>query len=303
MELTAAPTAIPARNGGFFHVGAGLGDVARRFYLTDTYERLASLEEPTFILCFSHNPSAMDFFRFHPNHRNLVTCDLGHIYLSLQSDPSFDNRELNRKLFSLCGFTPEQDLSRRREPKPIGHFHAPDSLGNITGHVVLHPFGRGWGDWPPATCELVKTALRAVPASVGIFVVSADYTSPEGRRKTETFSCDLPNVTVLKNLSGPATFSLVASASRFIGTGSALAQVAAFERIPSVILHPQRCSDFKPPYNAYSRTVWDSNGISVPFDACPLPELRESLERFLRNPEAVPVMREEFASFAPIRAL
>ncbi len=302
MELTPAKPEPPARSGGFFHVGGGLGDVARRFYLTDTYERLASLAEPTFILSFSHNPSVMDFFRFHPNHRNLITCDLGHIYLSLQSDPFFDKRALNPTIFSLCGFTPAQELSRRREPRPIGHFHAPDSLGKISGHIVLHPFGRGWGDWPAATCELVKSALRAVPAAVRIFVVSADYTSPEGRRKTETFSCDLPNVTVLKNLSAPATFSLVATASRFIGTGSALAQVAAFERIPSVILHPQRCSDFQPPYNDYSRTVWAANGISVAFDACPPEALRENLERFLRDPERTPVMRGEFANFAPIPA-
>ena len=300
MELTAASSSIPARSGGFFHVGGGLGDVARRFYLTDTYERLDSLAKPTFILCFSHNPSAMDFFRFHPNHRNLLLCDLGHVYMALLHDPSFDNRGLNQKLFSLCGFSPADQLAMRREPKPIGHFHAPDSIGNISGHVVIHPFGRGWGDWPPATCELVKTALRAVPEFVRVFVVSADYTAADGRRKVESFSCDLPNVTVLKNLSAPATFSLVASASRFIGNISALAQVAAFERIPSVILHPERCSDFKPPYNDYSRTIWNSNSITAAFDACPLPQLRENLERFLQSPEVMPVMREEFASFAPI---
>jgi hypothetical protein len=129
-------------------------------------------------------------------------------------------------------------------------------------------------------------------------VVSADYTATDGKRKIESFPCDLPHVTLLKNLSAPATFSLVASASRFIGNMSALAQVAAFEGVPSVILHPARCTDFKPPFNGYSRTIWESNGIAVPHDGCESTVLREALERFLSEPTARPVMREEFADIA-----
>ena len=283
----------------FVFVGGGLGDVARRFYLTNTYEGLAVLTEPTFVLSWCHNPAALEFFRFHPNHGNLVLVDLGHIYMDFMRGPKMDGGEVNRRLFALAGLVEKQQLTKSREPRPLGHFHAPDSIAS-DGHVVLHPFGRGWGDWPPETCEAVRTALRAVPSEVRVFVISADYVSADGRTKVESFPCDLPNVTVLKNLSAPAAFTLVATASRFIGTMSALGQVAAFEQVPAIVLHPSRCSDFQPPYNNYSKAIWNGNGIAIPYDAVPATTLAQSLRNFLSEPTRRPVMREEFAPISPV---
>ena len=158
----------------FVFVGGGLGDVARRFYLSDTYELLGTRTEPLFVLCFSHNPAALDFFRFHPNHKNLMLMDLGHIYMSFIHDPRFDKKKINETLFAMCGFSDSDLLARRRDPKPIGRFFAPDFIADSNGHVVVHPFGRGWGDWPDSVNDQIREALRALPDETRIFVISAE---------------------------------------------------------------------------------------------------------------------------------
>jgi hypothetical protein len=251
------------------------------------------------VACFSHNPSALEFFRFHPNHRRIVLLDMGHLFMALERDRSVEPRERNRAVFKACELVESEQLTKSRPPRSIGHFHAPDNLKNTAGHIVLHPFGRGWGDWPPAACDAVRMALRAAPPSAPVFVIAADYVSTDGRTKHESFPCDLPNVTILKNLSAPAAFTLVATASRFIGTMSALSQVAAFENVPSIILHPSRCGDFKPPYTNYSRTIWQGNGIAIDHDSTAPALLVKTLEDFLRDPGVQPVMREAFAAIDP----
>ncbi|MDR3402001.1 MAG: hypothetical protein P4L99_05835 [Chthoniobacter sp.] len=287
-----APPIRTAPTQHFLFVGGGLGDVARRFYLSDTYELLSTLTEPTSVICFSHNPSARDFFRFHPNHRNIVLFDLGHIYMSFLRDPLIDKRKINQMLFSLCGFADADGLARQREPKPIGLFFAPDALTGVSNHIVVHPFGRAWGNWPRETVELVKAALRTVPPAVQIYVICADYIAADGRVKREGFSSDQANVKVLRNLSAPAVFSLVATASRFIGNLSSLAQVAAFERVPSVIIHPERCSDFKVPYSDYAKTIWKANGINLSYETTESTALTETLNRFFKDSPANINVRE-----------
>jgi hypothetical protein len=298
MQTPQIPGFTPKRP--FVFVGGGLGDVARRFYLSDTYELLKAVTEPISVICYSHNPSALDFFRFHPNHRNLILFDVGHIYTALLRDPLVEKPKINDLLIALCGFQNADLIARRREPKPIGHFFAPDIIAGSRGHVVIHPFGRGWGDWPPGIENCVRSALTVVPASVRVFVICADYIAADGRKKLESFICDQTNVTVLRNLSAPAVFSLVATASRFIGSMSALAQVAAFEAIPSVILHPVRCSDFKSPYSDYSKCIWRSNGTAVPYDSTQPKVISEILKGFLQDTMAEIVMRRDFNDLAPI---
>lgn len=274
--------------------------MARRLYLTDTYELLGTFTEPASVLCFSHNPSALDFFRFHPNAQRLVLIDAGHIYMAMFHDRTVDRKDINRRVFAICGFAESDFISRKREPKPIGFFHAPDAIQDSKGHIVIHPFGRGWGNWPEPVCEAVKAALLGVPETVRVFVISATYITADGHRRMESFPCDLPHVTVLQNLSAPAAFSLVASASRFIGTMSALAQVAAFEGIPSLVLHPGRCRDFQPPYSGYSKTIWGGNGIGFPYDSVPPPVLAESIRMFLRDFDRRPAVRDLFADMFTI---
>ncbi len=276
-------------------VGAGLGDVARRFYQTNTYQLLDTFAEPAWVLCFSHNPSALDFFRFHPNAHRLLLIDAGNTYMALLRDRSIDRSELNQRVFDVCGFAQEDFVARSRAPEPIGFFHAPDTLRDVAGHIVLHPFGRGWGNWPEPVCNVVRSALREVAPTSRVFVLCATHITTDGRRRIETFACDLPNVTVLENLSAPAAFSLVASAARFIGSMSALAQVAAFENVPSLVLHPARCTDFQPPYSPYSKTIWNANGLGIAYDLVAPATLREALGEFLASNEKRPVLREMFA--------
>jgi hypothetical protein len=285
-----APAALKGRP--FLFAGGGLGDVARRFYMTNTYEILESLDSPVSILCLSHNPSATEFFRFHRNSRNLIIVDVGHIYTTLVFDPKFDNRLINPTLIALCGFRDAEQLTKPRDPTPIGRFYAPDAIKGSSGHVVVHPFGRGWGDWPDETVSLLIQALRSVPAGVPIFVLCADYISSEGRIKSESFPLGIPNIRVLRNLSVPAAFSLVASASRFIGTCSSLAQVAAFENVPSLVLHPHRCSDFVHPYSNYGKTILQQNGAGIAYDRVSAEELKTALIAFLEKAPAPMVVRE-----------
>lgn len=277
------------------YVGAGLGDVARRLYLTDTYELLGTFTEPASILSFSHNPAALDIFRFHPNAQRLVLIDAGHIFMAFQRDRTVERKDLNRRVFEACGFVDSDFIARRREPKPIGFFHAPDAIGGAQGHVVIHAFGRGWGNWPEAVCETVRSALRDMPVPGRVFVICATHICTDGRRMIESFPCDLPHVTVLQNLSAPAAFSLVASASRFIGTMSALAQVAAFEGVSSLILHPDQCSDFRPPFSDYAKTILRANGMGIPYARLAEPAMGEAIRQFLQGCDRPVKVRDLFA--------
>lgn len=273
-------TSPPLRD-GFLFVGAGLGDVARRFYRTTTYELLNHLETPTPVICYSHNPSALEFFRFHPNHRNIILYDMGHYYMGLMRQGVREAAELNRRVFAVCGYSERDLLAKPRSPLPITCFHAPDTLPDTRGCIVVHPFGRGWGDWPTETCDRVVAALSTLPRSIKIFIIAAHYRSTDGRNKNEEFACALPNARILHNLSAPAAFSLVASASRFIGTMSSLAQVAAFERIPSVVLHPARCRDFGPDVNGYAKSILEADGVNLPYDTTDPAMLTNFLREFL----------------------
>lgn len=283
----------------FVFVGGGLGDVARRLYVTNSYEVLENRQETIHVCCFSHNPAALEFFRFHPSHRHIVLYDMGHLYMNLLADKSVDRKEINRTIFQQCGLVESEQLTKNHDPKPMRHFYAPDHVKGPGGHIVLHPFARGWKDWPKNICDLVRAALRDVPPTTQVYVISADYVSTDGRTKVESFPCDLPNVRLLKNLSAPAAFTLVATASRFVGTMSALAQVAAFEQVPSMVLHPARCTDFLPPYSNYSKTIWNANGVAIPYDKIAPEPLEESLRQFLADPARPLVMREEFQTIAP----
>lgn len=244
----------------------------------------------------------MEFFRFHPNASNLILIDASRVFQALCKDKTIDRKKLNLRLFEICGFAPTDFVAQKREPKPIGHFHAPDSVKS-TGHVVIHPFGRAWGQWPQATCDVVRTVLSQMPVPAQVFVISATYITSDGRHMRESFPCNLPNVTVLQNLSAPAAFSLVASASRFIGNLSSLAQVAAFERVPSLILYPERCSDYKPPYSAYAKRVWNANGIGICHETIEPWVLGETLRDFLWDCRQWLDVKQTFAKRFPVPEL
>lgn len=286
----------------FVFVGGGLGDVARRLYVTNTYDVLENRQETIHVCCFSHNPAALEFFRFHPSHRHIVLYDMGHLYMNLLRDKSVDRKEINRTIFAQCGLVNSEQLTKNHDPKPKRFFHAPDHLKDAKGHIVIHPFARGWKDWPENICDLVRAALNDVPSSVPVYIISADYVSTDGRTKIESFPCKLPNVRLLKNLSAPAAFTLVANASRFVGTMSALAQVAAFEQVPSMVLHPARCTDFLPPYSNYSKTIWNANGVAIPYDTIAPEPLEKSLRQFLAEPQNPFITRDQFHEVAPIPA-
>lgn len=270
------PSNNPLVANGFLYVGGGLGDVARRFYHSTTYEVLNSLLVPTPVICYSHNPGALEFFRFHPNCQNLVLFDVGHVYMHLLR-LGMRAGELDLAVFSACGFSEADKIATRRDPQPIRHFHAPDLISPIGNYIVVHPFARGWGDWPKPICETVADAVRSFSNAFKVYVIGSDYITADAFVKRERSFFDSREVIIVKNTSAPSVFTLVAGAKGFIGTMSSLAQVAAFERIPSLILHPKACKAFDDLNNGYGKTIRERQGINLAYDAVNGMELRSTI--------------------------
>ncbi len=270
-------------NEKFMLITGGLGDLARKFYLTDAYELLGRLSEPTPIVCASHNPSTLDFFRFHPNRANLVLLDVGHIYADLAKQVAMSADEKRRRLLEICGLPTGDDMTIGRRALPMKYFHCADRMRPAQPYVVVHPFSLGCGNWPSRLQKVVHDALIAC-TQAEVYVISAQYITARGQVKLEAFSSSGRKIRVLQNLSAPAAFSLVASASRFIGNMSSLAQVAAFEKVPSIILYPPRYRGFSSKPNPHSRTILNSNAIARSYNAITFPSLRKTLTTFLSHP-------------------
>jgi ADP-heptose:LPS heptosyltransferase len=262
----------------FIHVAGGLGDVARRLYHTTTYEVLDSLTEPILAICCSHNPSSLELFRYHKNSEHLVILDVGHIFRRRMHTERLKPFQALQSLLRQFALSPADQLAKPRVPEPIRRFHAPDLFATKGEYAVIHPSGRGWGDWPPEVKELVGRVITQ--SGLKAYVLCADYIAGDKQRKAETFPTHHANTTVLKNLSAPAAFTLVAGARKFIGTMSSLAQVAALEKVPSVVLYPSRCGDFKDPMSTYAKTILECGGLAFPFDQKPTDELEPELVEF-----------------------
>jgi hypothetical protein len=226
---------------------AGLGDVIRLCYLTRSHQHLTEARQPVQVLVASHNPFSMELFRVHRNAGNFVLYDLGHKYQEFLAQ-GLQGPMINR---ALCEFAGVDYAGLIREPAsdytPV--FHAPDDIASC-GHLVFQPFAGNnrYRALPPSWIEEVVQVLRRQPRRV--FLVTRNYLRSPGKGGDGTLH-DVEdarqwaggNLTVLENLSVPATLNLVKSAAALICSFSSLCQAAWFQKVPVAVYYPPDCRD------------------------------------------------------------
>jgi hypothetical protein len=226
---------------------AGLGDVIRSIYLTRSYQFISETKVPVKVLCASHNPFSLEIFRHHRNATNFLLHDLGHKYDEFLN-AGMRGEEINRALCEFAGVARAELVGGRfQRSAHVPVFDAPDDIAS-TGHVVFQPFTGSVANrnMPEDLLERVVSALRGLPCRV--FLVTRSY--PRKNMKGATIHAEEDarrfsggNITVLDQLSVPATLNLVKSCAVFMGSFSSLQQAAWFENKPVGLFYPPNWHD------------------------------------------------------------
>jgi len=224
---------------------AGLGDVIRACYLTGGYRVLCETTRPIPVVVASHNPFSIEIFRHHRNARNFILYDLGHKYLEFL-EAGLRGPEISRALCDFAGV----DYAGIIRGSAAGHvpvFDAPDNIPSA-GHVVFQPYaGVPERTLPGDLIEKTLGVLRKLPYPV--FIVTRSYPRTGGGRlvhsKEDARAFAGGNVSVLENLSTPATLNLVKSCRAYVGCWSSLQQAAWFERKPVAVFYPANYVDVR----------------------------------------------------------
>jgi hypothetical protein len=225
--------------------GAGLGDVIRSIYLTRSYQFISETTVPVKVLCASHNPYALEIFRYHRNARNFVLHDLGHKYEEFLN-AGLRGAEINRALCDFAGVLPSDLVSGRHD----GYVPVFDALDDIssTGHVVFQPYTGSVSSrvLPETLLQSIVQALRE--SSCRVFIVTRSYPRKGTRGQTIHAEEDAQrfaggNITVLEHLTVPATLNLIKTCAAYVGSWSSLQQAAWFEHKPVAVFYPPQWCD------------------------------------------------------------
>lgn len=221
----------------------GLGDVLIRCYRTSYWHRLESADDRVGVLLASVNPFSTELFRWHINRRWILLQDLSSL-LEFRKELNGGGPGIRRQLFDFAGIKWPgecEDFGRRPPAEWIPTFYAPDYQEEV-GHLIFHPFaGLPNRSIDQETINLILEVLSAYPGRV--FVPSRDFPRV-GIKKAVHMTEDLnefslpPNITILRNLTVPATLNLIRQSAGFIGTQSSLVLCAAHEGISSLALYP-----------------------------------------------------------------
>ncbi len=221
--------------------GAGLGDVIRMCYQSAGYRSLGEATEPVPVIVASHNPFSIEIFRHHRNARNFILYDLGHKYEEYLA-AGLRGPDISRALCQFAGVNYET-LARgpARGDAPV--FDAPDDVDS-SGHIVFQPFAgnASYRSLPQDMIGQIVDVLRKAPGRV--YVVTRSYLRTESDGKVAHAGEDARqfaggNVTVLENLSTPATLNLIKSCRAYVGSWSSLQQAAWFENKPVAVFYPR----------------------------------------------------------------
>jgi hypothetical protein len=230
----------PGRKFALF--SAGLGDAIRVIYKTDAYRQLCEATEPTPVIVATHNPFTSEIFRFHRNAKNFVIYDLGHKYQEL-FDAGVRGAEVNSRVCEFAGLDYADMIRGAARPDFVPPFDAPDDVGS-DGHLVLFPFAGSAGSrtWSPEFTARVVDVLRRQPRRV--YLVARSFVRREAGGRLIHADEDARrfaggNVTVLENLSVPATLNLVRRSAGYIGAWSSMQQAAWFDRRPVAVFYPK----------------------------------------------------------------
>ncbi len=259
---------------------AGLGDVIRSCYLNAAYRMLGEATRPLPVVVASHNPFSIEIFRHHRNARNFILYDLGHKYQEFQA-AGMPAAELNRSLCEFAGID-YAALIREKARGAVPVFDAPDDIAS-TGHIVFQPFAGGTAhrSLPPDLIARIVEVLRGLPWPT--FILTRSYprlgTGGKNIHTVEDASAFAGgSVTVLDQLTVPATLNLIKSCRAYVGSWSSLQQAAWLENKPVAVFHPPNYVDVE------ARTVYAfgmdrENTLACPFSQADM----ATLEAFLRR--------------------
>ena len=221
---------------------AGLGDVIRSCYLNAAYRVLSEATQPVPIIMASHNPFTVEIFRHHRNAKNFILYDLAHKYEEFLA-AGLQGVDIHRALCEFAGVD-HASLARGSANGHVPVFDAPDDIES-SGHIVLQPFAGNAAlrSLPAPLLENIVARLRTLPWPV--FIVTRSYIRCEGTGKFAHADEDARhfaggNITVLENLSTPATLNLIKNCRAFVGAWSSLQQAAWFENKPVAVFYPEK---------------------------------------------------------------
>ncbi|MFZ2281331.1 MAG: hypothetical protein WAW39_26265 [Prosthecobacter sp.] len=217
---------------------AGLGDVIRVCYQNASYRVLSETTQPVPVIMASHNPFSIEIFRHHRNAKNFILYDLAHKYVEF-FNAGLRGVDISRELCAFAGVDYAQ-LIRGPANGHVPVFDAPDNIPS-DGHIVFQPFaGVTERSLPPDLIEKTLQVLRKLPCRV--FIVTRSYPRSGGGKLVHNAEDGRAfaggNVTVLENLSTPATLNLVKSCRAYVGSWSSLQQAAWFEHKPVAVFYP-----------------------------------------------------------------
>lgn len=220
---------------------AGLGDVIRVMYQTNHYKHICEATKPVHVIVASHNPFTMEIFRFHRNAHNFILYDLGHKYEECIKNGVL-GPDITDTLLKFIGSNREQCVSGRCSPEFKPQFDAPDDVDS-KDHIIFQPFAGNHDarSFRPEFIEKIVDILRKQNKKV--FILTRSYIRKGISGKVVHDSEDAKqfeggNITVLDNLSVPATLNLVKNSSAYVGSWSSMQQAAWFENKPVAVFYP-----------------------------------------------------------------
>lgn len=219
---------------------AGLGDVIRVMYQSNHYKYICEATEPIHVIVASHNPFAMEIFKFHRNAHNFILYDLGHKYEEcIRSGVS--GIDVTNTLYGFIGASRANFIHGKCDDtfKPV--FDAQDEIDS-KGHIVFQPYA-GSHDartFKPEFIEKIVTVLRKQKKTVYILTRSYIRRGISGKvvhSEENAKQYEGGNIVVLDNLSVPASLNLVKNSSAYIGAWSSMQQIAWFENKPVAVFY------------------------------------------------------------------
>jgi hypothetical protein len=260
---------------------AGLGDVIRTCYETASYRLIGEATAPVPVIVASHNPFTMEIFRCHRNARNFILYDLAHKYEEYLAS-GLRGIDINRALCRFAGVN-HDELFRGPAGLHMPVFDAPDDIRS-TGHIVFQPFAgnAAFRSLPPKLLETTVQTLRSLPFPV--FIVTRSYFRSGGGSNATHMAEDARrfeggNVTVLDNLTVPATLNLIKNCRAFVGSWSSLQQAAWYEHKPVAVFYPENYLNAMQG-TGYAFGMDRENTLGREFSQADAAELAEFLQRW-----------------------
>ncbi len=225
----------------FAYYAAGLGDVIRVIYQTESYKYISEATSPVPIIVASHNPFTLEIFRYHRNAKNFILYDLGHKFSEFILK-GLRGVDITNACFDFVGFEQSFFLRKKAADGYVPTFDAPDDVDS-KGHIVFQPFAGNTDarSFKSGLIEKIIDVLRRQNRQV--YILTRSYIRKGISGKVVHSGEDASkyaggNIIVLDNLSVPASLNLIKTCSAYIGSWSSMQQAAWFENKPVSVFYP-----------------------------------------------------------------